>query len=112
MKLVIPTLAVVLLAGAVFGASAQAPTQTTTPVEAKKPAAKKVDNTKKPDAKKPAAKKPDAKKAAPTKPAPAATPQVTKIYTTGPPTLRDKQGNVIPTSPEAYPVHSALPKKK
>lgn len=106
MKLVIPTLAVVLLAGAVCGASAQMPADATAPIEAKKPAAKKVD------AKKAVAKKPRAKKATPSNPAPAATSQVTKIYTTGPPTLRDKQGNVIPTSPEAYPVDSALPKKK
>jgi hypothetical protein len=33
-------------------------------------------------------------------------------YSTGPTELRDKQGNVIPTDPAAYPVDSALPKKK
>jgi hypothetical protein len=33
-------------------------------------------------------------------------------YSTGPTELRDKQGNVIPTDPAAYPIDSALPKKK
>lgn len=111
MKLAIPALASVLFAFAVCGASAQTPSDATAPIEAKKPVAKKVD-AKKSDARKPVAKKPEAKKATPAKPAPTATPQVTKVYTTGPPALRDKQGNVIPTNPEAYPVDSALPKKK
>ena len=37
-------------------------------------------------------------------PAPA---QAPNNYTTGPTVLRDKQGNVIPTTPDAYPVDSA-----
>ena len=101
MRLAIPALAMVLFAFAVCGASAQTTPDATAPIEAKKPAAKK-----------PVAKKPEAKKTTPAQPAPAAAPQATKVYTTGPPTLRDKQGNVIPTNPEAYPVDSALPKKK
>jgi hypothetical protein len=32
----------------------------------------------------------------------------TTTYATGPLTLRDSQGNVIPTQPDAYPVESAL----
>ena len=32
----------------------------------------------------------------------------TTTYATGPLTIRDKDGNVIPTQPEAYPVDSAL----
>ena len=90
--------------------------------DAKKPAVKKSEpkkvDAKKPDAKKPDAKKPDAKKtAAPVKPpaapkAAAQPAQAPKVYTTGPTTLRDKDGNVIPTSPDAYNVDSALPRKK
>jgi hypothetical protein len=33
--------------------------------------------------------------------------QVSKTYSTGPTVLRDKDGNVIPTNPDAYPVDSA-----
>jgi hypothetical protein len=33
-------------------------------------------------------------------------------YATGPKELRDKDGNVIPTDPAAYPIDSALPRKK
>ena len=32
-------------------------------------------------------------------------------YSTGPTTLRDKDGNIIPTSPDAYDVSSATKKK-
>jgi len=32
----------------------------------------------------------------------------TTTYATGPLTIRDKDGNIIPTQPEAYPVDSAL----
>ena len=53
-------------------------------------------------------KKADAKKAE--KKADATPKSVT--YSTGPTELRDKQGNVIPTDPAAYPIDSALPKKK
>ena len=92
-----------------FGASAQAvtdapPTKTEPP---KKAAAKKVE-PKKTEAKKPApAKKP----AAPKKPP---TPPKTTVYKNDPnaPILRDKQGNVIPTDPNAYDVSSAVGPKK
>lgn len=40
---------------------------------------------------------------------PLATPQNPVTYSTGPKVLRDKEGNVIPTHPDAYPVDSALP---
>jgi hypothetical protein len=35
------------------------------------------------------------------------TPHGTTLYATGPTVLYDSQGNVIPTSPDAYPVDSA-----
>ena len=90
--------------------------QAAKPADAKKaPAPKKADAGKKADAPKKAAapKKADPAKAqAPKKPsAPAATgnPNV-KVYKAGDPgmpTLRDKDGKVIPTSPDAYDVSSA-----
>lgn len=57
-------------------------------------------------AKKPAAPKGDTK--VPPR-QPLATPQNPVTYSTGPKVLRDKEGNVIPTHPDAYPVDSALP---
>lgn len=72
------------------------------PAKPKKPAQPKKADAKKADPKK-AAKKPDARAAAPK--------QEPKVYTTGPRELRDKDGNVIPTSPDAYNVDSALPPK-
>ena len=65
---------------------------------------------KKPAPRKPAPKKPAAK---PAPPAPAAKPNVTVLKSgqRSPITLRDKDGNVIPTSPDAYDVSSAVGKK-
>lgn len=91
---------------AVTGAFAQA-----VPDEAKaatKPAAAKKAPAKKPapPAKKPVAAKAPAKKAAP---ATSADPNV-RIYKAGDPNapkLHDKDGKVIPTSPDAYDVSSA-----
>lgn len=37
--------------------------------------------------------------------------QIPKVYATGPTTLRDEKGNIIPLNKEANPVDSALPKK-
>ena len=70
--------------------------------EKKKPAAKKT-------APKPVAKKPDATKAAA---APKKPPEVRLMNTNKPLVLKDKEGKVIPTSPYAYNVDSALPKKR
>jgi histone H1/5 len=92
-------------------------------VDAKKADAKKTDAkkvvAKKDEAKKPAAKKPPAKPAVAKKPAPAKTaapPQkpveIRTMNTDKPLVLRDKDGNIIPTSPDAYNVDSALPPKK
>ena len=72
-----------------------------------KPAAKPA--TKKPTkkaAKKVTAKKPATQRTQPPPAAPGATIELKQgsTYSTGPTTLRDKQGNVIPTNPEAYPV--------
>ncbi|MGZ5661494.1 MAG: hypothetical protein ACXWG6_09020, partial [Usitatibacter sp.] len=64
--------------------------------------------------KKPAAPKKPAAAAAPKPPAPSGPPNVT-VYRSSqkmPPTLRDKEGNLIPTSPDAYDVSSAVGKKK
>ena len=84
---------------------------------------KKADE-KKAAAKKPAPRKPaePSKTAAPRKPAPPkkpaapkkpAEPPKTTVYKNDPkaPVLHDKQGNVIPTNPEAYDVSSAVGKK-
>lgn len=115
-RLFFPAICVALaMSVAALAAHAQ-PVPEVSGVDAKKPAVKKSE-PKKPDPKKADAKKSDTKKAAaPATPAAprAATelPPGTKIYTTGPPILRDKDGNVIPTSPDAYNVDSALPKKK
>jgi hypothetical protein len=73
--------------------------------ESKKPASAKKAPPKK------TATKPAKKDTAPTAaPAKAAPKQPSKTYSTGPTTLRDKDGNVIPTSPEAYNVDSARKK--
>jgi hypothetical protein len=122
-------LCVMPFALASFESCAQA---TSPPDEAKKaPAkaepAKKADSTKTAiAAKKPAAKKPATKKSgaikAPVKPQPIKTPAKAPANSANPnvtvlksgqrtPTLRDKDGNVIPTSPDAYDVSSATGKK-
>lgn len=77
---------------------------------APKPVAKKP--TKK-AAKKVTAKKPAMQRTQSPPAAPGATLELKQgsTYSTGPTTLRDKQGNVIPTNPEAYPVDSARPGK-
>jgi hypothetical protein len=99
------------------------------PADPPKPAPPKVDakkvEAKKDEAKKPAAKKPPPKPAvakkpeAPKKPEPAKAPappkkpiEIKTMNTDKPLVLRDKDGNVIPTSPDAYNVDSALPPKK
>jgi hypothetical protein len=93
-----------IAAFACHAAAAQLPT----PYEMEKLEPKKADS------KKAQAKSAPAKKAA-KKPQPASAQvpkQAPKTYSTGPTVLRDKEGNVIPTNPEAYPVDSALPSKK
>ena len=103
-------LAAVLALALCAGAAAQtppappeppkAPEKASAPAKPKQPAEPKKADAKK----KPAAKKAEPKKST----APAAAP---KVYTTGPKELRDKDGNVIPTSPDAYNVDSAMPPK-
>lgn len=68
---------------------------------------------KKDEAKKAAPKKAPPKQAKKTEPATQADKpkQAPKTYSTGPTVLHDKQGNVIPTNPEAYPVDSAKAKR-
>ena len=90
----------------------------TAPVDAPKPPPKAAapDKPKKPATKAGDAKKADAKKATPkkkpeAKKADAQPKPEPKVYTTGPKELRDKDGNVIPTSPDAYNVDSAMPPK-
>lgn len=107
------TLAAVTLALAIGAAAqpmpspgdpAKPPRKPAEPAKPKKPSppAKSADEKKKKaDA---AKKKAGAKKAEPKKAQP-------KVYTTGPRELRDKDGNVIPTSPDAYNVDSAMPPK-
>src|SRR5688572_18084057 len=103
----IPLLAALFL-GAATAAQAQAPSPPPAPqpAAAPQPPANPAGTDKKAVAKKPPPKKAPAKadKKAETKP------QVT--YTTGPKEVRDKDGNVIPTDPAAYPIGSALPGKK
>lgn len=82
----------------------------------KKAADTKKADTKKADAKKADAKKADAKKADASKapkdaPRKATTVQAPGTVSTGPKELRDKDGNVIPTDPSAYPIDSARPRK-
>jgi hypothetical protein len=101
------TLAAVVALAFCAGAFAQAsppapeppkpPEKSTAPAKPKKPAAPK-----KAPAKKAAPKKADAAKSEPKKAA---------VYTTGPGEVRDKDGKVIPTSPDAYNVDSAMPPK-
>lgn len=98
------------IALACLAAAAQLPT----PYEMQKVEPKKAQ-AKKADAKKAPAKKVPEKKTGPQKAEPPkaeAPKQVPKTYSTGPTVLRDKEGNVIPTNPEAYPVDSALPSRK
>ena len=96
-----------LVVACVFAASlawgqAQPAEATKPPAESKKSAAKKAPP-------KPAApKKAEGKKAEVNKVAPG----VTVYKGTPPPTLKDKDGKAIPTSPDAYDVSSALPPKK
>lgn len=90
------------------------------PLYAQVPAAPATDAAKK-EANKDPSKKDQAKKPAPTKPAPKKAPagdkdkkkveinKPTKPSNVG--ELRDEKGNVIPISPDAYDVSSALPAK-
>lgn len=78
-----------------------------------RPAAKPVAKTPtKKAARNVAAKKPATQRTQ-SPPAPGATMVLRQgsTYSTGPTTLRDRQGNVIPTNPEAYAVDSARPGK-
>ena len=89
-------LLVALLVALSPGALAQAVTDE--PV--KKPVTKKVVPKKTPPAKKETAQK-------------AVAPSKVTVYKNDPkaPVIRDKQGNVVPTNPEAYDVSSAVGKK-
>ena len=67
-------------------------------------------DTKKADTKKTDPRKAEAKK--PTRDtAKGGTVQAPATVSTGPKELRDKDGNVIPTDPSAYPIDSARPRK-
>ena len=110
-------IAAALVAGAAFAQSPPDPKKT---AEGKPPAKSEAKAAKKPPPKK-VEKKPgenDAKKAA-AKPAQQPAKQIRGneqklgpgTYSTGPAVLRDKDGNVIPTSPDAYNVDSAIKKK-
>jgi outer membrane biosynthesis protein TonB len=101
-------------------APAKAPTAPSAPTatagaqeQPKKKAAdtKKADTKKKADAKKADAKKAEASKTAKDAPKKATTVQAPGTVSTGPKELRDKDGNVIPTDPSAYPIDSARPRK-
>ncbi len=83
--------------------------QTVTDEPAKKPVTKDVA-PKKTAPRKPAAPK---KAVAPKKTQPPTSTSSTRVYTNDPkaPTLYDKQGNAIPTNPNAYDVSSAVGKK-
>ena len=104
-----------LLAVFALRVSAQAPIDAPKPApqaekkeEKKKPAKKPA---KKPPPKKAAAKKADDKAATPIKTVPGTEQRLGPgTYSTGPTVLRDKDGNIIPTDPNAYNVDSA--KKK
>jgi hypothetical protein len=100
---------------------ASEPAKPATP--AKAPVDAKVAETpKKTEPKKPAPRKTEPKKTAPKKaeppkkaatPAPVSTDPNVKVFKAGSkdaPILRDKQGNVIPTNPDAYDVSSATKK--
>jgi hypothetical protein len=127
-------LAAALMLGASLAAQAQtAPSAPTPPAPAAAPVAppppgsataaeKKKADAKKADAKKAPPKKAPAKSPPKDAPSKAAAPTTapkkgdatakTGTISTGPSELRDKQGNVIPTDPNAYPIDSAMPKKK
>jgi hypothetical protein len=99
---------IIALAG--LAAAAQVPTPyEMQKVEPKKAQAKKADAAKAPAKKVPARKTGPKKAETPQAEAPK---QAPKTYSTGPTVLRDKEGNVIPMNPEAYPVDSALPSRK
>jgi hypothetical protein len=97
-----------VLASATFAVAAQTPPAEPPKKDEKKAVAKKPP-PKAPVAKKAEAKKTDAKKpaAAPKKPV-----EIKTMNTDKPLVLRDKEGNVIPTTPDAYNVDSALPRKR
>jgi hypothetical protein len=105
----------ILLAAILMAMSQGAAAQTIADEPGKAPAAnssepKKVE-PKKIEAKKPA---PPKKPAAPKGPKPVKAPPAPKVYRNSASTtpLRDKDGNVIPTNPDAYDVSSATGKKK
>lgn len=86
-----------------------APTATAGAQEQPKKKAPVKKDTKKADAKKADTKKAASKSA---KDAPGkSTVQAPATVSTGPKELRDKDGNVIPTDPSAYPIDSARPRK-
>jgi hypothetical protein len=94
-----------------FEAPAQAPSPAPSAIEPAKAAPKAPKKAPaKPDPAKAPAK--DAAKSAPKAAAKAPAKAPPKVYRTGPSELRDKDGKVIPTNPDAYNVDSALPKKK
>ena len=94
-----------------FSAAASAQTEPTKPAEPAKKDAKKAPPKKTTEKKTTEKKKPPAKKTEPVKVAPGTKAELGPgTYTTGPTTLRDKDGKVIPTSPDAYNIDSA--KKK
>ena len=105
--------------GALLGLAAlplQAQTQTAPPPDAAKAAPKAAAPKKKEGVKdapakdaKAAAKKDDRKKAAPKKGA--ADAKKPTVYSTKSMEIRDDKGNIIPISPDAYDVSSALPGK-
>lgn len=105
-------IAVAVLAALVASSSTMALAQAT-PADTAKPAAESKPVAAKKVPPKKVARKPVKKDAAPKAAAPnaaasnAAPKQASKTYSTGPTTLRDRDGNVIPTNPEAYNVDSA-----
>ena len=89
------------------------PSEPAKPDEVKKAEPKKPEPPRKPAPKKAEPKKPEPPKKPAAAPAPVSNDPNVKIYKAGSkdiPKLRDKDGNVIPTNPEAYDVSSA--KKK
>lgn len=104
----IPLLAALVL-GTSFAAQAQAPAAPAVDPQPAKAAPKKAP------AKKAPSKAPAKKAAAPQAPKTTIAkgePGKPALITTGPKELRDKQGNVIPTDPAAYPIDSARPVRK
>jgi hypothetical protein len=118
MALRLPLLAALVLGASLTAQAQTAPSAPTPPAPAAAPSAPPAPagSTTADDKKKAAPKKAATK--TPPKKAPAKDAKKTeakapsKTFTTGPSEVRDKQGNVIPTSPDAYPIDSALPKKK